>query len=882
MWYLEARGDARAALPIARNLHQQWDRRYGPDDHYTLFAASNLADAFKDLGEYRHALDLYEDTLARRRRVLGDDHPETLRSANNLANGMRELGEYARARELDEDTFARYRRVLGDDHPETLRSANNLANGMRELGEYARARELDEDTFARYRRVLGDDHPATLRSANNLANDMRELGEYARARELDEDTFARYRRVLGDDHPATLRSANNLANDMRELGEYARARELDEDTFARYRRVLGDDHPATLTTRNNLAHWTGEAGDAVGAREQLAALLPDRVRVLGPDHPDTLTTRNNLAHWTGEAGDAVGAREQLAALLPDRVRVLGPDHPDTLTTRNNLANWTGEAGDVVGAREQLAALLPDRVRVLGPDHPDTLTTRNNLAHWTGEAGDAVGAREQLAALLPDRVRVLGPDHPDTLTTRNNLANWTGEAGDAVGAREQLAALLPDRVRVLGPDHPDTLTTRNNLAHWTGEAGDDEPKKEPGGKADLPVSGATATRSRWSPRKVKQRASHAHLLLDMSRSPAPPMRSARARLDAIIVPASRPASFLQPTIELAARLDVLLVVLCNQETKAETVAKRVTRTSAARSLIVPIPDSWTHPAFPTRTSAAVFQQANANRKSDLSTKRNLGLLLARLHGWNKIVFLDDDITRLSTKNMARLAAQLDEHSVAGMVVGPNNSVVCHARMLAGFAQGLFLTGAVLGVHCNDLPMSFFPDIYNGDWFFFAKEAAARALPQVGKATQIEFDPFASPYQARQEEFGDLLAEGLYALIGEAEPSMPFQEQLRRATKTYWSYFIEARHQVITETQAALHRLIDHEIYTDHALAAVNSLAVAESQLDMITPDLCVDFIDAWSADLYDWQRFTNSINRLGSTREAMVFLELKTWRLAPAS
>ena len=80
--------------------------------------------------------------------------------------------------------------------------------------------------------------------------------------------------------------------------------------------------------------------------------------------------------------------------------------------------------------------------------------------------------------------------------------------------------------------------------------------------------------------------------------------------------------------------------------------------------------------------------------------------------------------------------------------PDNSVVCHARRLAGLAQDVFVTGAVLGVHCNSLPLSFFPDIYNEDWFFFAKEAAARKLPRVGHARQAEYDPFASPDRARR--------------------------------------------------------------------------------------------------------------------------------------
>jgi len=355
-----------------------------------------------------------------------------------------------------------------------------------------------------------------------------------------------------------------------------------------------------------------------------------------------------------------------------------------------------------------------------------------------------------------------------------------------------------------------------------------------------------------------------------------VRSRQGRLDAIIVPASRPACFIQPVIELAAYLGVLMVILCSKQTKVEQVARRVARTPGARSLIVPIPYGWKHPKFPTRTSAADFKDANACRESDLSAKRNLGLLLARLHGWNKVAFVDDDV--LDTDNIALLASQLERHQVAGMRVGPHpdNSVVCHARRLAGFAQEVFVTGAVLGVHCNDRPLSFFPDIYNEDWFFFAKQAAARELPCVGNAKQAEYDPFVAQDRARHEEFGDLLAEGLYALFGEEDPRVPFYEQLDAATRTYWSRFIEARHEVITETKTRLHRFIQPNADNGGVSSALKSLAAAEDQLDTITPDLCVNFLDAWRDDLEDWQKFSNGVNNVGGTREAMDFLELKTW------
>ena len=107
------------------------------------------------------------------------------------------------------------------------------------------------------------------------------------------------------------------------------------------------------------------------------------------------------------------------------------------------------------------------------------------------------------------------------------------------------------------------------------------------------------------------------------------------------------------------------------------------------------------------------------------------------------------------------------AIAGMVCRdfPDNSVVCHARRLAGFPQDNFVSGSVLGVNCDDLPFPFFPDIYNEDWFFFSKAVARLELANVGDAAQRPYKPFADPERARHEEFGDLLAEGLFSLIGE---------------------------------------------------------------------------------------------------------------------
>jgi hypothetical protein len=80
---------------------------------------------------------------------------------------------------------------------------------------------------------------------------------------------------------------------------------------------------------------------------------------------------------------------------------------------------------------------------------------------------------------------------------------------------------------------------------------------------------------------------------------------RARIDAIIVPAARPASCLQRIIELSALLGVFLVVLCSKQTKVEQVVERVSKTPGARSLVVEISEKWSYPRFACRTSGGEF-------------------------------------------------------------------------------------------------------------------------------------------------------------------------------------------------------------------------------------------------------------------------------------
>jgi hypothetical protein len=391
-----------------------------------------------------------------------------------------------------------------------------------------------------------------------------------------------------------------------------------------------------------------------------------------------------------------------------------------------------------------------------------------------------------------------------------------------------------------------------------------------------ASVARATRAEPAP-AITQLGSHNRLLHVVSHNST---ASRRGRPDAIIVPAARPASALDKVIAVAAQLGTYLVVLCSKQAKPDRVAERIRRHPGARGVAVRLGDDYKLPTS-LRTMSDEFADVSGKRVSDLSAKRNFGLLLARRRGWNKIVFMDDDITTTATA-VGRMAYQLDDHPIVGMACRnfPDNSVLCHARREAGFRQDVFLTGAVLGVNCSGNSVPFFPNVYNEDWFFFGDAAARHTLTKTGYAHQLEYKPFADPARAVHEEFGDLLAEGLYLLIENLGPGFPFREAIDCADAEFWESFIKARRRSLDETRTKLAPRVDRPNFADIP-GALKSLDAADERYikkgdSRITPERCVDFLRAWEQDDSEWRGVAKETGTAPTVLDAVASLGAVEW------
>jgi glycosyltransferase involved in cell wall biosynthesis len=321
--------------------------------------------------------------------------------------------------------------------------------------------------------------------------------------------------------------------------------------------------------------------------------------------------------------------------------------------------------------------------------------------------------------------------------------------------------------------------------------------------------------------------------------------------------------LRSCIDLAGRTQTPLVVVCSRAVSQDEVIERAARTNV-EAFAFDLPSGNPLEIDFATSKDKELLAANRAWNRDLSMKRNIGLVLARLVGWTKLMFLDDDIYRVTENDMARLAAALEDHSVSALIPEyfPDNSVACHAHRLGGGKQDVFASASAIGVRCDRDELAFFPDVYNEDWFFFADEAASHGIANVGESRQREYDPYQDPSRAAREEFGDLLAEGLYARLD-------MNEGIWDVDADYWLHFIKRRMEFHQRVAEALSYIEDR----DKAARAIKSVRAAQDQLAKITPKLCQKFVQLWQADLLMWRSYLTNLPRLESPMAAFRFLDI---------
>ncbi|HTX29281.1 MAG TPA: hypothetical protein VME19_19935 [Streptosporangiaceae bacterium] len=350
-------------------------------------------------------------------------------------------------------------------------------------------------------------------------------------------------------------------------------------------------------------------------------------------------------------------------------------------------------------------------------------------------------------------------------------------------------------------------------------------------------------------------SHASLLPETTHAEVSPRV-----LDAIVVPTIRPQS-LQAAATLADDIGCSLVVLCSTPGQARQALAEC-KPRADNTCVTWVPQSVENNWLSFLTTVHPENEIERSCHADIARKRNIGLLLARMCGWRTIMYLDDDIRDVTAGAVSQAAALTSRFWTASFEIGdyPDNSVVCHAHRLIGGNQGTFPGGSALVVdvkRCDTL----FPPIYNEDWLFLFDAVRNRSATTAGPGSQLEYQPFAHSRRAASEEFGDVVAEGLYRLLHHGA-------DVTDATHSYWQAVLDWRFQLIDYVAAQL-LLRDGPVVG----GALMSLAAARKRLTAISPLACSSFIHAWRTDIGTWRETLFDLPVLGDLADAAKFIGL---------
>jgi hypothetical protein len=332
------------------------------------------------------------------------------------------------------------------------------------------------------------------------------------------------------------------------------------------------------------------------------------------------------------------------------------------------------------------------------------------------------------------------------------------------------------------------------------------------------------------------------------------------VDAIVVPTIRTADHLHSAVKLAAyaRCHLIAVYTDHPPTGLSAILDKF---PSARVTLLTVRNGTQDRLLD--LGAWLPQSRISPAALDISRKRNLGLLIGRVCGWTRMLFLDDDIRRLNVVKLSSAAALLDDYPVVGLQVKkyPDASVVGHARRLTGRRQEPFVSGGSLLVNPQILE-GYFAPVYHEDWLCVINHLRKGEVAIGGSVGQLPSLPFTTPERAQLEEFGDILLSGLLWLVharkkDATDRALPTNTEYWReaADPRFWERILKERSELLRDITT---RLAHKDFYTTSPRP---SLAAARQRLIELTPAHFVSFIENWLASLGEWAGWQSALSQV---------------------
>lgn len=214
-------GEYREALEVFEEILRGQLVRYGPDHFRVGTALHNIGIVHMKKGDYSNAVKVCKEAVRVRKKTLASDHPDVAVSLAQLGVAYLESKKYRKAIGVFREALRIRRRCLGPKHSKVATILNNIGCALYELNELEIAKVAFEEALEVQRETLRKlpldskqlSHQGLLSIASTLSNIgsiKLYWGLFDEASINLEEVLLIQQCVLGDEHPVSRRSQESL------------------------------------------------------------------------------------------------------------------------------------------------------------------------------------------------------------------------------------------------------------------------------------------------------------------------------------------------------------------------------------------------------------------------------------------------------------------------------------------------------------------------------------------------------------------------------------------------------------------------------------------------------------------------------------------------
>jgi tetratricopeptide (TPR) repeat protein len=378
---MRALGESAPADELTNETYELMRRHLGESAINTLVLGNQIGQAMRIRGDYAGSLAFAQESLERHRQAFERPEPYVLRAQSNLAVAYRMVGDFTEAAKLDQAILDYWE---GSSPLATsfgaLEAYMNIARDYYGLGAYQAGLAVLEGWRGSLTDQRSSAHRLVLLSGRTYGITLRKAGRLREAADVLRENLEQTSERFSPNHEYTVAALCSYGNALRQLGDGTGALEHITTAVGRYREFFGRRHPLTLVAIVNEAAARRAVGDDDIAKALDAEAYDALVEVLGEDHPYTLCAGTSLATDHARQGEPAEARDRSREIL-ERSRAVagGPhevrdnaEHPYVLARAVNYALDLRAVGETAEADALLHVALPGLRHILGAAHPEVM------------------------------------------------------------------------------------------------------------------------------------------------------------------------------------------------------------------------------------------------------------------------------------------------------------------------------------------------------------------------------------------------------------------------------------------------------------------------------------------------------------------------------